>query len=183
MPTLAPLAALLEPGAGARVGLVLAERFINMPPQVVPPMYRMLLEEIAWAVEAKEPYMFSHYLVLSKTYTEVASVLDHDVEADDRIDDNGESVAMQPPRRKRRKGEVENQADIFYFHAEDEKMAEFAIGRGGFDYTKKAEAGASDARRAFQEAGVRPRGHMILLDGSQFAAAVEAVEEYIGSQA
>jgi len=31
----------------------------------------MLLEEIAWAQEEKEPYTFSHYLILSKTYIEV----------------------------------------------------------------------------------------------------------------
>ena len=180
---MAPLAALLAPGSGARVGLVLAERFINMPPQVVPPMYRMLLEEIAWAVEAKEPYTFSHYLVLSRTYTEIASALDHDVEVDDSVDHDGRSVATQPPRRKRRKGGAIEETEIFYFHAEDEKMAEFAMGSGGFEYTKKADDGASDARRAFREAGMRPRGHMILLDGSRFTAAVEAVEEYIGTQA
>jgi protein BCP1 len=31
------------------VGLVLSERLVNMPPQVVPPMYRMLEEELSWA--------------------------------------------------------------------------------------------------------------------------------------
>lgn len=31
------------------VGLVLSERLVNMPPQVVPPMYRMLQEELEWA--------------------------------------------------------------------------------------------------------------------------------------
>lgn len=31
------------------VGLVLSERLVNMPAQVVPPMYRMLQEELSWA--------------------------------------------------------------------------------------------------------------------------------------
>ena len=33
----------------AHVGLVLCERLVNMPVQVVPPMYSMLANEIKWA--------------------------------------------------------------------------------------------------------------------------------------
>lgn len=33
------------------VGLILSERLINMPVQLVPPMYKMLKEEIQWAVD------------------------------------------------------------------------------------------------------------------------------------
>jgi protein BCP1 len=35
----------------SHVGLVIGERVYNMPPQVIPPMYRMLRDEISWAVE------------------------------------------------------------------------------------------------------------------------------------
>ena len=53
------------------VGLVLSERLINMPSEVAPPLYGMLLEELEAAVEDKEPYAFSHYVVLSRVYREV----------------------------------------------------------------------------------------------------------------
>jgi len=33
------------------VGLVIGERAYNVPPQVMPPMYRMMQDEISWAVE------------------------------------------------------------------------------------------------------------------------------------
>ena len=33
------------------IGLILSERLVNMPVQIVPPMYRMLTDEIKWAVE------------------------------------------------------------------------------------------------------------------------------------
>jgi protein BCP1 len=33
------------------VGLVFCERLINMPVQVIPPMYRMLADEIKWAID------------------------------------------------------------------------------------------------------------------------------------
>ena len=35
----------------AHVGLVLCERLVNMPIQVVPPMYNMLANEMKWAID------------------------------------------------------------------------------------------------------------------------------------
>jgi protein BCP1 len=32
------------------VGFVFSERLINMPPAIMPPMYRMLSDEIKWAI-------------------------------------------------------------------------------------------------------------------------------------
>ncbi|CAG8622577.1 7894_t:CDS:2, partial [Diversispora eburnea] len=72
------------------VGLILSERLINMPVQLIPPMYKMLKEEIQWA---NESYEFEWYLIISKTYREVASTID-------------EEMNLEPT--------------IFYFHAEDE---------------------------------------------------------------
>ncbi|PFH48289.1 hypothetical protein AMATHDRAFT_92948, partial [Amanita thiersii Skay4041] len=50
------------------VGLVICERLINMPVQVIPPMYRLLLDELQNALSADKPYKFSHILFLSRTY-------------------------------------------------------------------------------------------------------------------
>ncbi len=69
------------------VALVLSERLINMPVQIIPPMYRMLLNEIQWAIDAvscclytsychdsvlfvikNEPFQFKHFLFLSRTF-------------------------------------------------------------------------------------------------------------------
>jgi protein BCP1 len=32
-------------------GLIISERLINMPPQIMPPMYKMLGDEIQWALD------------------------------------------------------------------------------------------------------------------------------------
>jgi protein BCP1 len=40
------------------IGLILSERLINMPVQIVPPMYKMLQEEIQWAIEDASIYLF-----------------------------------------------------------------------------------------------------------------------------
>ena len=128
-PGLKDLPALLDPESDAQVGLILTERFVNMPHQIVPPMYSMLLEEIQWANQEKEPYEFTHYLVLSKTYTEVESKLDAE---DDR------------PAKKSKKGANGGAGEVFYFHPEDEVLGRYAVGNCGFEYGKQGEEGSRD---------------------------------------
>lgn len=158
-------AALLSPESDAQVGLILSERFINMPAEIVTPMYTMLQEELQWALQEKEPYNFSHYLILSKTYTEIESKLDQE---------------ENRPQKKGKKGKAA-EPTVFYFHAEDEALHQHALEFCNFDYTNQGDEGASDAKRAFQEAGIRPQGHMTLLEADKFAAAIKAVGEYLSS--
>ena len=176
--SLSTLPTLLDPNNPAQVGLILSERFINMPNEIVPPMYRMLLEEIQWANEENEPYTFSHYLILSKTYTEIASKLDSMVDTE----------AAQPPSKKTKKsqkaaGGSSVKAETFYFHAEDEVFQRHAVGFGDFAYERQREEGASDAKRAFEEVGIEPVGHMVLIEAAAFEKAVGAVNEYFGQAA
>jgi len=131
-------------------------------------MYTMLLEEIQWALAEKEPYEFTHYLILSKTYNEVASIVD----------------AEDAPPSKKQKGKAKGKEDetVFYFHAEDEVLHKHALGFGNFEYTVKVDEGAADAKRTFSEAGIEPRGHLILIEAGKFEAAVKAVSAYLNPQ-
>ena len=131
-----------------------------MPVEVTPPMYTMLLEEIQWALDEKEPYTFSHYLILSKTYIEIASELD---------------IEDERPKKKKK---ATASSEIFYFHAEDEVFHKHAVCQGGYGYTTEQDGGHPDSKRAFQEMGIKPRGHMILIEAPKFAAAVKEVAEY-----
>jgi protein BCP1 len=160
-PELSQLSALLSQPETPAIGLILTERLINVPAETVPPMYTMLLEEIEWALEEKEPYNFSHYLIISKTYTEVVSKLDAE---DDR------------PKKKKRAG---GSFETMYFHPEDEVFHKHAVCHSGFDYSIKQDEGHSDSKRAFQELGIKPQGHMILLEAPKFATAVGDVAEYL----
>lgn len=163
--SLSQLPSLLDPSSPSQVGLILTERFINMPSEIVPPMYTMLQEEIQWALDEKEPYQFSHYLILSKTYLEIESKLN--------MEDN------RPNKKKRKDGG----AEVFYFHPEDEVLHKHALAHATYEYTKQGDEGASDAKRAFQDAGIKPMGHLILIEASKFADAVKAVGEYLGGPA
>ncbi|KAJ4270425.1 Mss4p nuclear export [Fusarium torreyae] len=141
------------------VGLVFSERLINMPSELAPPLYSMLIDEVEAAVEDKEPYNFSHYLILSKTYQELESKLD-----------------VESQKRKKAKEE----AGMYYFHMEDEVLQKHAVAHGNFNYTKEDEL-AADSKRAFQEMGVKAHGHMILIEAKKFPGAVKAVNEYLSA--
>ena len=165
-PELAPLARLLSQPIIPAIGLILTERLINVPSEVVPPMYTMLLEEMEWAIQDKEPYNFSHYLILSKTYTEIASKLD-----------------AEDDRPKKKKKAASGSFETMYFHPEDEVLQRHAVCHGGFDYSIKQDEGHSDSKRAFQELGIKPQGHAILISNDHFKTAVENVAEFLKPQA
>ncbi|KAM0563658.1 hypothetical protein ACHAPJ_001384 [Fusarium lateritium] len=155
--SLAPIAGVLN--SDKHVGLVFSERLINMPSELAPPLYSMLIDEVEAAVEDKEPYNFSHYLILSKTYQELESKLD-----------------VENQKRKKAKEE----AGMYYFHMEDEVLQKHAVAHGNFNYTKEDEL-AADSKRAFQEMGVKAHGHMILIEAKKFPGAVKAVNEYLSA--
>ena len=146
----------------SQVGLVLAERMINVPSEIAPPMYSMLIDEIEAAVEDKEPYEFTHYLILSKTYNEIESALDQE----------------EAPKTK--KSNVKKTGrENFYFHPEDEVLQRHALASGSFEYTKDEGEGMADSKRAFQELGIKPQGSLILIEASKFEGAVKAIGEYL----
>jgi len=149
---------LLGNEAKTQTGLILSERLINMPTEVTPPMYKMLLEEIELAIEDREPYEFDYFLVFSKTYTESKSKLD---EEEDR------------PKKKGKKAKAASK-DVFYFHPEDEVFTRKASHQLSFPYSNVAQE--ADSRRTFQEFGVTPQGHLILLSKMEFYEAVSELE-------
>ncbi|KAJ5122163.1 uncharacterized protein N7443_002264 [Penicillium atrosanguineum] len=164
-PALSALHELISQTPVPPIGLILTERVINMPSEVIPPMYNMLLEEMAWAIQDKEPYNFSHYVIISKNYQEVESKLDLE--------------ESRPQKKKKKAGENVQQ---FFFHPEDEVLQRNAMCTGTLEYTHQQDDGHSDSKRAFQEVGIRTNGSLTLIDGSKFEAAVKAVTEYLNPQ-
>jgi len=43
---------------------------INIPSQLAPALHKTLFEEINWAVEDGEPFLFDYYLLLASCYEE-----------------------------------------------------------------------------------------------------------------
>lgn len=161
-PSLSALQELLSQTPTAPIGLVLTERLINMPSEVIPPMYNMLLEEVAWAIQDKEPYKFTHYLIISKNYEEIESKLD-----------------LEESRPQKKKKKAAENAQRFFFHPEDEVFERHALCSGAFKYTHKHDEGHSDSKRAFQELGICTNGSLMLFEGAKFESAVKAITEYL----
>ncbi|KAF7922651.1 hypothetical protein EAE99_007228 [Botrytis elliptica] len=148
------------------VGLLLAERLINVPAEVAPPMYGMLVDEVEAAVEDKEPYAFEYYLVVSRGYREVESRLDRE---------------EQGPKSKKSKGKGKPSGEVFYFHPEDEVLKRFSCAYEEFEYKKDEGEGMADSKRAFQEMGIRAVGELILIEKAKWEECVKALGEYLGA--
>ncbi|KAF8461422.1 p21-C-terminal region-binding protein-domain-containing protein [Kalaharituber pfeilii] len=183
----------IKPGG---LGLILTERLINLPTEIVPPMYKMILEEIQWALEDKEPYDFGAFLIVSKTYTEIPSQLDADENADENAASDEElerpkakkfkSRMRQIPatlnKSKKEKGKERGKGmagggEVNFFHPEDEVIQKYALAHGGFKYTKEKDQGAADSKRTFSDYGILPAGSMILLERSKLPKVAKRLEE------
>ncbi|PUU78126.1 p21-C-terminal region-binding protein-domain-containing protein [Tuber borchii] len=152
---------LLSSSAPSHTGLILTERLINVPAEIVPPMYKMLLEEISWAIEENEPYNFSNFLILSKTYTEIPSKID----------------ALESRQQKKgKKGSSKSKNLLFYFHPEDETIQRSGE-HASYKYVKEGDSGAADSKRAFSDFGIMPQGHMILVGKDELPKIVEDLEK------
>lgn len=125
------------------VGLVISERLVNMPSQLVPPMYRMLEEELQWARDEVrklnflslssclmreltrdwnqgEPFNFSHLLFLSRVFVTSQEEMDQDPNAN--LNDSHPPPSKQTKKKlkaEKDKGEV----GIWMYHPEDELIA------------------------------------------------------------
>lgn len=142
-----------------RVGLVISERMINMPVEVVPPMYKMLLQEMENAENAHEKYEFDYFLVLSKIYR----MVDAEVESDEK----------QP--QKKLKSKAEPGADLDYFHYEDIVLEANSRYHAHYEYTRKLQE--TDSRRVFTEYGIDPLLSLILLDKKGLEKSAVEMEE------
>ncbi|KAL8939263.1 MAG: hypothetical protein Q9211_002819 [Gyalolechia sp. 1 TL-2023] len=169
-PTLSPIKGLLNLQSASKLGLILTERWVNIATELIPPMYRMLLEEISWAIADKEPYTFTHYLIVSKTYLAIPSLLNEDT--------NRPKKKMKP---KAKQG-VDEGKSMYYFHPEDEVLERHATHFGSFDYIKQAAQGQSDSKSTFHDFGIKQRGHLILIEAAKFGPAVNEMETEFRSQ-
>ncbi|GAA5954098.1 hypothetical protein JCM21900_002884 [Sporobolomyces salmonicolor] len=168
------------------VGLVLNERLVNMPVQVVPPMFRMLAEELQWAREDNEPYHFSHLLFLSRVFRSSSSSFDEDPNAALEASAPSQDGQKKGGKKKKKTGQHVGQKDkdeelTWMYHAEDEWIQKFAAHQHVFAYThskRSDEAGSGE-----DQFGVDTRGQMMLVPWDRFGEMVEGLEGFVGGSA
>lgn len=97
----------LDNTGNKRCALVMSERLINMPPEVVPPLYKITLEDVSQHLGDGKTYDF--YVIVSRKY-EVNFDMDED---------------LSNPQQDRSKKRVKND-EIDYFHEEDRFFEKYA---------------------------------------------------------
>ncbi|THG98989.1 hypothetical protein EW026_g3274 [Hermanssonia centrifuga] len=139
------------------VGFVFSERLVNMPVQLMPPMYRMLSEELQWATDDNKPFRFSHYLFVSQTYR---------LSPEDLAElDSGAS------RSKRHKGSsAPSHSGVQLMHAEDEYIQQFASHTLDYAYS-------SAEPRNKESFGLDTACRLMLVPAENFPQLIAAIAE------
>ncbi|KAF9133078.1 Mss4p nuclear export [Mortierella sp. 14UC] len=146
---------LLGAGSKKEVGLILSERFINMPVETAPPMWRMMLEEVKWAIDEGLPFNFEYYLLMSPTYHEVAPKIDLDDEA------------PKPTKKKTKTSEP----TTFFFHPEEEMLQQFAEFTQDFKLTTPPTV--AESKNTFEDYGIAPARRMMLIHKTKIPEVVQ----------
>ena len=94
-------------GGGGYTGLILSERYQNLPPQCAPWLQKALFDEIEWATEdeptaeLRDSYRFSQYLIITTVMTQVAEA-DDDEDGDDNDSYGGGGQATKKKKKKKK---------------------------------------------------------------------------------
>lgn len=130
----------------SHVGLVISERLINMPVEVIPPLYSMLKDEVKNLSSQGHPFAFSHLLFISRMYhlseDEESMLRNKMPESEARKKGAGGKKGSSNKRKRadvgshghEKTGEVQRPEDgVYSFHAEDALIARVCLCRPSVD--------------------------------------------------
>jgi hypothetical protein len=113
-----------------RTGLLLKERLVNFPPELVPNLHKVLVEDVQWSMtsefvpdagEKREDYNFEYVLLLSAFEIESGTRIE-----DEEAQNPGHSDGLGH-KKKRKLDRQTAQASRIYLHWEDEVFFENAL--------------------------------------------------------
>ncbi|XP_029383655.1 protein BCCIP homolog [Echeneis naucrates] len=135
------------------VGLLLSERFINVPPQIALPLHKQLQEEIAEAQRTNKPSGKCHYcLMISKTCKEA-----------------NKSIPLRGGAPKE---------EYTFVNAEEEFFYEQAIMK--FHYSVQEEADSClSGRWSFDDVPMKPFRTVMLIPADRMPAIMDKLKEYL----
>ncbi|CAH2058002.1 unnamed protein product [Thlaspi arvense] len=116
------------------VGLLVSQRVMNLPPQLLPPLYDGLFDEVSWATEdeptekLRSSFRFKSYILVTKIYK-----------------------LKNPKQRKPRRGEEEDDETIF-LKPEDELFLE--LSSWSFTFPMRSQLVTSQEMKNYQLMGL-----------------------------
>ncbi|XP_051926859.1 protein BCCIP homolog [Hippocampus zosterae] len=131
------------------VGLLLSERFVNVPPQIALPLHKQLQEEISEAERTNKPSGKYHYcLMISKTCKEAGK-------------------AIPAPKD-----------EYTFINAEEEFFYEHAVSTFHFSVQDDADSCLS-GRWSFDDVPMKPFRTVMLIPVDRFPAIMDKLKEYL----
>ncbi|KAM5140756.1 BRCA2 and CDKN1A-interacting protein [Mantella aurantiaca] len=136
------------------VGLLLSERFINVPAQIALPMHQQLQKELAEAQRTNKPCgKCYYYLIISKTF-------------------------MEAEKRSGRGGGSQGKEEVMFANAEDEFFYEKATLK--FSYSVQDECDTQlGGKWSFDDVPSKPLRTIMLVPANQMNAIIEKFKEYL----
>ncbi|GAK65722.1 bcp1 [Moesziomyces antarcticus] len=166
----------------APIVAVLHERMVNMPPQVAPPLYKMLLEEMRASLASTSAPTPSHFLFFSRVFSADAFSDDEAMDEDDDDEPSGLAGARKRKaklaRREAKKAGAKKDApktraisdgmalngasdeELGLFHPEDVAIAKMASHALTFRFPPPADAADSFEAPLFGRVAVVPADKM-----------------------
>lgn len=137
------------------VGLLLSERFINIPPQIALPMYQQLQKELAEAHRTNKPCGKCYfYLLISKTFVEAGK------------------------NNSKKKLSNKKKAALMFANAEEEFFYEKAILK--FNYSVQEESDTClGGKWSFDDVPMTPLRTVMLIPGDKMNEIMDKLKEYL----
>uniref|UniRef100_A0A8B9ZP69 Protein BCCIP homolog n=1 Tax=Anas zonorhyncha TaxID=75864 RepID=A0A8B9ZP69_9AVES len=139
------------------VGLLLSERFINVPPQIALPMHQQLQKELMEAQRTNKPCGKCHYyLLISKTFTE----------------------ATKSNSKKREGKKNQQKEELMFANAEEEFFYEKALLK--FNYSVQEESDTClGGRWSFDDVPMKPLRTVMVVPADGINAIMDKLKDYL----
>ena len=156
-------------------GILVNERYVNMPPEITPVIHRQLVEDLKWSKEKLEPpsaraqWNLKRLLIVSRCFVDGAS------------QSSGKSNKKKKRKRRRKKNSAAGQKDeeplVYFLKYEDEIFQKNAIFSFMFDASR---VGAS--KSPAQDTAFGKESYFVaLIDVDRLPACIDSMNEMLGT--
>lgn len=150
---------LLENDA-AQLGLLINERFVNIPAQIAVPLLENLISEVKRANSKDMPFNFSYYVLICKLY---------------KWEDNNKKMGKKSKRKNKNAGD---ESTILWSNREEEIFAEEATVSFEFSVEKDSDTGLSGMWSETDDEMV-PYRRVLLFEASKLQFIIDKIKNQI----
>lgn len=136
------------------LGLLLNERFVNIPAQISVPLLENLVSEMKRATSKKMPFEFTHFILICKLY---------------KINEN--------VKAKGKKNKA-NEPNVIWSNPEEEIVAEAASASFEFSVEKDSDSGLSGSWTEGDDE-MMPFRRVLLLDAHKLPVVIESIKNQL----